>query len=213
MRRFEKADDEDRGTTLIELMVAMGLMTVFMVMFTGAIILIYGTVNKAQSRYDGADQLNTAFNRLDTTVRYAAAIDTPGKVNGDADGWYVELLTTNTGTPVCTQLRVHDEQLQRRTWTVVGTAPNTTADDLSGWLPLASGITNGDAALDDAANRPFTLTPASNVFTFQQLTVVLHNASGGDTNASTSDSKLNFTALNSTITTEPTGFCKEVARK
>lgn len=195
----------DSGTTLIELVVGMSVMAVFMTMFSASITLMYRSVSKVESLNVTSAQLSTAFNRMDNTVRYASAVSAPGKSGAD---WYVELQTVNTGTKICTQLRISNQQLQQRTWTVLD---NGSASGTSEWVPLASGITNGAVAVGDAL-QPFTRLPATGNITFQQLRLRLNASSGSNESASTSLTDVTFTALNSTLSTPSTGICAEVAR-
>ena len=119
-RRYDRVlSEQDRGTSLIELIVGMLIMTMFMAMFTSAVILMNRAENKADAVTQTSTQLNQAFLTLDKTVRYAAAISDPGTGTPSGD-WYVELRTTNTGSEVCTQYRVDvaTQQLQQRTWNV-----------------------------------------------------------------------------------------------
>jgi hypothetical protein len=99
-------------------------------------------MNKSQAVNLTASQLNVAFQNLNSIVRYAAAISTPGV--GTSGDWYAELRTTNTGAEVCTQLRVDiaSQQLQRRTWNVA----NAVASTPTSWASISSGISNGGAA-------------------------------------------------------------------
>ena len=67
----------DDGTSLIELTVGMLLMSIFLAMFTGAIVMMNSSMNKAQAVNLSASQLNVAFANLDNMVRYAAFVTTP----------------------------------------------------------------------------------------------------------------------------------------
>ena len=191
MRGLRKLHD-DRGTTLMELLVGMALMAAFMVMFTGAIVLMSRSVNKVEAVAASSDEVNAAFLQLDRTIRYAAAISavSPPAAGGD---WHVEFDTTTTGTEVCTQLRVHAGQLQRRSWSVSGTGYSA----LSPWTALASNITNGSAAAS-SSDQPFSVPPAAAAASssFQRLTVTLVASSDSSTPA-TSRSAMTFTAINS----------------
>ena len=69
----------DEGTSLIELLVGMVLMMIFGGMFTSGVILMNQSANKVESVSLTSNQVNTAFLKLDRTVRYAAAIAPPGK--------------------------------------------------------------------------------------------------------------------------------------
>ena len=199
-----RRDTGDAGTTLTEVVVGMTIMTIFLSVFTGAVV----TLTRAQTRTDAittsAGDVNTAFQRLDSTVRYAAGMTAPG-TTGTAGSWYVEFLTNATGSSTCTQLRVTtgaNGQLQRRTWTptATGAVPTATA-----WQPLASRITNGAATplaagatpAATAAPVPFTVPPANaSGVRYQQLVVQLTASTGNP--PVESDSFATFSALNST---------------
>ncbi len=199
---------DDAGTSLMELIVGMAIMSIFMAMFTGAIWTMYGTVNKVESVTDSQAQVNQAFLTLDKKVRYASAISTPG-VSATSAGWYVELLSTYTGTNTCTQLRMDPagKKLLQRTWTVV----NSTDANVSGWLPLASGLTNGSAAAN-SATQPFVLTaaPLRATVAFPRLTVTLV-ATAGTSSATTSKANMTFTLINS-ASTSATSICQGEGR-
>lgn len=217
--RLRRRMSQDEGTTLVELMVGMVLMSVFLAMFTGAILMLSGAMNKSQAINLSASQLNVAFQNLDRAVRYASAISTPG--TGTSGDWYVELRMTNTGTEVCTQLRVDiaAQQLQSRTWKVVNAAATTPTT----WLPISSGITNGGAP--SGVTQPFRLpvplavpatirlgldAPANALH--QQLTVNLASPAGSGTAVTTSSSSFTFTALNSVLPAPTSPICQQGGR-
>ena len=153
-----------------------------------------------------SNQVNTAFLKLDRTVRYAAAISTPSNTSASGD-WYVELRTTNTGSVICTQLRfdITSKQLQQRSWRV----SNSAAVNLSSWAVLATNIINGSAAAG-SADQPLALLPLSANISYQQLNIRLVGLYGSST-TSTSRSSITFTALNSSVPV-PSGICQEVGR-
>jgi len=197
----------DSGTTLIELMVGMVLISVFLAMFTGAIVMMNTAMNKSQAVNLTASQLNTAFHSLDELVRYAAAISTPGLASsGD---WYVELSTTHSGLPVCTQLRVDSaaQQLQRRTWEVRGASTSKP----SRWVPVSSGISNGHAVAGPTS-QPFYLVPIRPNSVFQQLSFNLASQSGSGAIQSISTSSFSVTATNSSLPLPSSAICQELGR-
>ena len=204
MRPLRRVRD-DEGSSLIELLVGIALMAVFGAMFSGAIFMMTNSSKTAQSITTTSTQLNTAFVKLDKTVRYAAAFSMPARSNGN---WYAEFRTTNTGAEVCTQLRVATQQLQSRTWTVLlGVVSNQTD-----WVPLASGIANGDV-VSATTDRPipFVLIPTTGSSArYPSLTVGLV-ATSGDASA-TSISVTTYPAVNATTTTATTGVCQELGR-
>ncbi|WP_375480181.1 type II secretion system protein [uncultured Jatrophihabitans sp.] len=194
------AGSADRGTTLVELLVGMAIMTVFMAIFLTSILLMSSTANKVEATTISATQTNQAFLKLDKMVRYASAVSTPGVSTASGD-WYVEFDSPPTGVSTaqtgdtCTQLRLDSRQLQQRTWTVT----NGVAAAASAWTPMASYVTNGSAAAG-SADAPFT-TPVAGVSastSFQRLQLTLV-ATAGNSVTATNRSQMTFTALNSDV--------------
>ena len=120
LRRRPTGDD---GTTLMELMIGMVIMTILMTICTTAIVTMFAGTGKTQAVANSAQQLNTAFVRLDDQVRYATSIDQP-----TPDGLSVAFLritSTSAGTTrTCLQLRIQTVagtsqlQLMERSWPV-----------------------------------------------------------------------------------------------
>lgn len=205
--RGRKRARSDAGVTLMELMVGMVIMTIFMSMFTGAVVMMYSSTSKTQAIADTASQLSFAFNRLDKSVRYASAITAPGPGVDNANDMYVEWLSTFTGTSVCTQLRLNVSagQLQERTWTVAtdgsGTASNPTT-----WLPMASNVQPGGSSDPE----PLSWVANPNV-PYQQLRIYLIARTVGQSGPTQSVSDVTFTAFNSSVYS-PNDVCTQWSR-
>lgn len=199
----------DRGTTLVEVVAGMTIMMVCGAIFTGAVVTLHTVTNRAQAITNSATQNNQVYQSLDKTVRYAAAITTPGLGAGvgSARSWYVEMRDTTSGVEVCTQLRLHTEsqQLQRRTW-----SPSTLVTPPK-FVPIASGITNGTATAG-SADQPFVVAVSSPTATHQQLTVTTVAASGPASSPVSSRSSVGFTALNSTVPPATGSICQQAGR-
>lgn len=200
--------EPDRGTTMVEVVTAMVIMTICGAIFVGAVVTLSRTSNQAQAMTDSANQNNQAYQALEKTVRYAATISTPGVSSGaGATGdWYVELRRTTTAAEVCTQLRVDliTQQLQTRSWSAAD--PTT----LSSWRPLASSITNG-AATTGSTLQPFVLLTPGATAVRQQLKVTLVARSGPASQPVASSSSYTLTAANSVAA--PSGsVCQQVGR-
>ena len=221
MRRVRSATRQgaDAGFTMLELIVSMAIMTVFMGMFSGAVYEIYHTADNTQALANANAQLNQAFQRLDTLVRYAGYVSKPGYDGADGDpDWYVEFadsprpLQSRTDVPqTCYQLRIHTYpgedtgRLELRSWD---------ANGLTAWKQIASNITNGDAAAG-SDTQPFSYAkpdygpPAVMTGTNRSgaLTINLVASDGGGSSKQTTSSKITITAVNTYVGTPTAGLC------
>lgn len=184
----------DAGVTMIDVVVAMTLLSIFMAMFTTGVVTMYRSANRNQAISAAQSQVGTVYLRLDKEIRYAAGISEPGPVGADS---YVEYLTVFTGTPVCTQLRldVDSGQLQRRSWRQGSTPLMPGA-----WIPLAAEVSSA---------QPFTRWPADATYNFQRLQLQLDARSGAGPAATSRHSDVTFTALNTTLDTASNTVCTE----
>lgn len=171
----------------------MAVMSVFMTIFTGAVVSMAKTTVKVEAVTSSASQVNSAFLRLDSAkyVRYANAITTIGQ--GVSGAWYVELdgVDADASEETCTQLRVLGDKLQSRTWPPTSPPTSSTAPP---WTTMASNITNGGAAAG-SDDQPFSV-PTGATSRFQQLTVTLVSGVPG---TAPTRSQVTFTALNSSV--------------
>jgi hypothetical protein len=180
----------DSGLTLIEVAVAMTLTSVVTAMFTAGLLQVFRVFGHDEAASVAREQVHQAFQRLDTEIRYAAGISAEGQVGTD---WYVEFLTTYTGTPVCTQLRfTQGGQLQLRRWDQGDTPPAFTT--------VATGV---------GATHPFTRHPVvvGSGIDFQRLSVDLSVSGGRD--AGSRELSIMFTAFNTSPTTASDTSCAE----
>lgn len=199
----------ERGTSLVEVVVAMTIMVICGGIFTGAVVTLYSVTNRAQAVTNSATQTNQAYQALDKLVRYAAAVTNPGfgAGVGTAKYWYVELRDTTSGSEVCTQLRLNtsNEQLQRRTWDA---SSQTT---LTPWVQISSGITNGAAAVG-SSEQPFLLVAPAPTADHQQLRFTMVSTSGPLSSPAKSTTSVVITALNSTIPAPTGSICQQAGR-
>lgn len=170
----------DAGVSLIELIVAMGLMGTFMAIFTGAVLQIYGTVNRNEAIGDSQTQVTLAMGRLDKEIRYAAEVGVPGTVSGVS---YAEYFTTNEGVSRCGQLRMDpvNDQLKLRSWTLGATPP--------AWNTVPVLVAHVDS---------ISFPTARQTSGYQQLRIQLQASAGGAAANVTKDTDVTFAALNST---------------
>jgi prepilin-type N-terminal cleavage/methylation domain-containing protein len=194
----------EAGFTLMEVTVTLSLMSIVTALFSTAIVQLFSATNNNEALAVATAQLHNAFVRLDRDIRYASGISKPGSA-GAGGNEYVEYAITNTGTTVCTQLRlvVSTGLLQTRSKTGAGPA--------SAWSTLASYLTSASS---------FTRVPAStSTKPFQQLDVALRAQVGSSStgSATTGSAKsqtvqYTFTALNTSPTTASDGVCNSLAR-
>jgi type II secretory pathway pseudopilin PulG len=195
------AGRDDRGATMVEMVVGMAIMVIFMAIFTTTMMLMSHSESKARSVADTANQVNLAFLWFDKNVRYASSISSPGTGSASGD-WYVEWRNTGTGTTVCTQARLDTAtgQLQRRSWQPSGTGYTK----LTAWRQVANGFV--------ASGQPFSSpsTPTGSQM-YQQLQVTLTAKGGAGNSPSSATSSFTLTAVNSSFPV-PTGVCQEAGR-
>lgn len=183
----------DAGITLIEVVTAMSIMSVFMALFTAGILQIYHFTNRNESVSTVRSQVDIAFVRLEKEIRYASAISAPGAIGTDQ---YVEYLVTSSGTPTCVGLRLHaaTRQLQRRQWQQ-GESPAADA-----WRVLASGVSSPQA---------FTVSAADATFDYQRLGLDLTANAGSGRSAASAQVSVTFTALNTSADTPNDAVCTD----
>lgn len=209
VHRGVRGETGDEGTSLIELIVGMAIMSICGAIFLGSAVTLSRVTAQTQSVTNSASQTNLAYLNLDRTVRYASAIARPA--TNSAGVWFVEFRDTTSGSEVCTQLRLDKttKQLEQRTWSTATTPVTPTA-----FRQISTGFTNGTAAYDatDAGDQPFFLERDSTTATHQRLTITLVSASGTSGTSSTSRSSFTLTALNSTLPAPTTPICQQAGR-
>jgi prepilin-type N-terminal cleavage/methylation domain-containing protein len=182
----------DEGVSMIELSVALVIMSLMMAMFMTSVVQMYRGANKTDSIATAQSQISIAFQRLDRDIRYAEGISTPST----GAPWYAEYVTTYTGTAICTQLWLDTTagQLKHRTWTQGGSYARILG------VPLASGV---------SATQPFTVYLPDATYNVQRLRVRLTATSGSGATASTQNVDVTFTAMNTTMSTSSSTVCTE----
>src|SRR4051812_14728077 len=104
LRRALQQRADDRGTTLVELLVVVAVFGIFITLFTAATTSMFGQLRRQQGTTDNLDTTRKVILLLDKQVRYANFIATPG--TGTDGNSYVEWRTGNSGQQqTCTQWR------------------------------------------------------------------------------------------------------------
>jgi prepilin-type N-terminal cleavage/methylation domain-containing protein len=207
MKAVRNPTGSDDGVTLIELVVSMTIMAVMLTIFTTGVLQMYQAANKTESLATAQSQLNTVFLRMDKVVRYASGITVVAERGG---GHYVGLLTVTSGpspatavqgTERCYALRLREGALSIIDWND-RIPPSTSAPP---WTSLATDI----HAPADA--KPFTILPADASRPFVQLQLHLVAIVGSGVKGTNTDTRIRFTALNTSLTTPATPVCTRYA--
>lgn len=190
----------DCGTTLIEVTVALSLMSVLMAMFMTAMLVVYRSANTSEAISTVRSQLTTAFLRLDKEIRYAAEISEPAQVSAD---WYLEYQQLTADGATCTQLRLRAAGglLQQRQWTE-GAAPGV-------FRTLASNVSSAQP-FELLPGDPTAETPGASQY--QQLKVSLQVSSRAGGAGTVKDLSVTFTALNATRDAGGATACRQQGR-
>lgn len=170
---------DDSGFTLLEVIVAVGLFSVFLAIFITSVTGLAGAVTKTKVTSESASTNQVVIGLLGRQVPYAEAINRPGPGMADPDVRYIEFQQPRSATTdllrACIQWRYipDDQLLQSRTWSLTagGAATNTT-----GWATRATDVIDLGAA-----NTPFSMLPAdpgAGLFR-QQLAVTLASGVAG----------------------------------
>lgn len=199
--RLKKPSDED-GMTLVELIVAMGILTILLTVSMSAVMALTKSTVRAQAVSDATDQLRVTFQRLDKEIRYASAINSPGFSGQD---YYLEYLVeagAGDGVEMCVQWRVHaaTNELQRRTL-------KAGASSASEWQTTVTGLRND---LTVQSQLPFKVqragTEGEKVYTKQMLKVNLNTGLGEEADSRGGQLQADLVALNSS-TSSPNTVC------
>jgi prepilin-type N-terminal cleavage/methylation domain-containing protein len=204
LERMRRRDD--RGMTLIEMMVSTLIFSIILAIITTVIVSMFKQEQKETGQTNDLDSSRKVVETLDHSTRYASAITTPVLA---ADGnYYVEWETGNIGQQQsCTQWRYvpSTKALQSRSWYASPYISPVTGPATTSWTTQAKGISQV------GANPVFALGATTGALgpggpsaqTKQQLSVSFNTTSG--TPASTSASQVTLTAINSTSASAPTG--------
>jgi type II secretory pathway pseudopilin PulG len=157
--------DGERGTTLTELLVSMGIFSLCMTVVFGAVILVMRKSLDVQKSADAASELRLALAQIDRQVRSGNVLFSPADEAtyvstcvGDAttkSGTCMRIFTQSNGSEKCVQWQLINDPahpgtklLRSRSWATTW----VTTGDLTGWGTVARGLT-----LTPGAANPFTL--------------------------------------------------------
>ncbi len=207
------AEPDDAGFSLSEVMITMAIMSVLMVLVTGALIQVYRTTSATETLSDAQSELSRAFQRFDRELRYASWVATPGTVGtGATAATYVEFAGPDETD--CYQLRLQPGPsgttdqgvLQLLTWKAgrppaKGTPGNTVASQ------VVTGGADPYFELQAPGSAPYASAPVGTTYKAvnQRLRIRLTTSTG----EGTASIDTTFTALNTTDTTPATNACSE----
>jgi prepilin-type N-terminal cleavage/methylation domain-containing protein len=124
---------DDRGVTLVEVVVVLTIMSVIMAMVTAGIVQLSATYRRNTALVEAQTQVGRAFQHLDRELRYAVDLGTVTLAAvPSAYPSLVYLLTPDTG-PACVGLSLEGDRFTQRRWAPTG-SPGVPA-------VLASGVT------------------------------------------------------------------------
>jgi type II secretory pathway pseudopilin PulG len=192
-------DRDDAGLTLIDVVVAMTLMSVVLMIVTTGVVDMYRTANRADTAADSQSRILAAFNRLDRQIRYAERIMVD---DSDATHWVAEFsMKDSANVRQCVQLRLPKATggaLTSQQWPAASsTTPTGTA------TTIAADVTRPSSA-------PFTLIPAGTAnsnFDRLAVTVSVRTGSATGSRAQIRDFDLQFTALNTVASSVDLNGC------
>ena len=196
-QRYHRAQQSrrDEGFSLIELIVAMLVFTIFAIMLSTTLISFTRSTLTAQQTARTGQQILVAFSTIDSQIRYAESVNYPGPGASTGD-MYVEWLTRAESSPtrqdLCTQWRYSSAQktIEYRRWNAADT---TTAPDWT--LEISDVIDTG------TTNYPFQLLPADDTPTGTLLQQLVVTVSAGNENANAvTGTRTSFVARNSSYT-------------
>jgi type II secretory pathway component PulJ len=145
------------GTTLVELLVVMGLLGVVLSGILAALVSVQNTENRVNIRKQSEDQVRLAVEQIDRQVRSGNVLYDPAQEGSNAgsgigSGFSMRIYTQANGVQRCVQWRVTGGRLQSRSWATTWQLDG----QVSGWRTVADHIVN------TTANPPFSLDPATN---------------------------------------------------
>ena len=138
----------------MELVVAMGIFTIFIAIFLGAVVSLARGTSQARITAESTSGVLTVFQNLDRQIRYSDSINYPGV---GASGYrYIEFRTPASSTvenvAKCTQWRFLPDKgrIESRTW------PEATPTAATPWATKLTNVINVPGV-----GYPFRLIPAA----------------------------------------------------
>jgi type II secretory pathway component PulJ len=141
--RWVRRARSEEGTTLLEMMVTISLLSVVSLLFLSIMASVQQGIERQTDRSNDNDQARLAIQELDREIRSGNVLYDPGTEPAPfVPGYSLRVYTqtnANTRTPGnrCVQWRISGTELQRRDWAT--TSPSST---VSAWRVVAEDIVN-----------------------------------------------------------------------
>ena len=184
----------ESGFTMIELMIALAIFSIFLTVVMASIISLTKASTKAQVTAKTSSAELAMFSRLDHEIRYSDSINWPG--TGASGDYYIEFRTpadsTTNLTTLCTQWMFNPtaQTISMRTWNDGSSASNS-------WQTLLTNV----YADTTTPGYPFALIPASaGGSSMQEFKLTVET---GNTNVKGATITSTFVARNSGVLTSP----------
>ncbi len=160
----------ERGYSIIELIVSIGIFTLFIAMILSTVVALSQSSTRTQLVGENTNGAITVFGALDRQARYSDSINYPGA--GPSGNRYVEFRTpaesAATHVTTCTQWMFDPAQkmIKSRTWA------DASGSVATPWVVRLTNVIDDQVA---GSPYPFRLAPAgTNGSSMQQLVVALH---------------------------------------
>ncbi len=183
------------GFTLIELMVAMLVFSIFLAIVVTSILGLTRSASRIQVAAVSSNQELAVFASLDRQIRYADGVNPQGS---GAVNKYIEFRTPSDSTPthttVCTQWRYNPtaQTISSRTWT------DGNLGSATQWNVMLTNVTN-----DGGTNYPFQFVNASSTGSSMEEMILTLDAGNSSVKGAAISST--FVARNSAVTASNPG--------
>jgi prepilin-type N-terminal cleavage/methylation domain-containing protein len=190
---------DDSGFSLVELLIAMMIFSIFLIILVSTLSGIQRASTKVSVVAQTSNGMLNVFSKFDRQVRYADSVNFPGV--GASGARYVEFrvpaASSPSGVTTCTQWKYDpvSMSLQSRTWPEAANATPTA------WFTVLPNM----ASLA-IATYPFELKPADSLFKNQRLILTI---SGGQSATQGASASTTFVARNSLIGSPSNGQTKK----
>ena len=193
--RRARAEAQD-GFTLVELMIAMMVFSIFLVIVVTSILGLTKSASRIQVAAVSSNQELAVFASLDRQIRYADGVNAQG--TGSSGSIYIEFRTPSDSTPthttVCSQWRYDPtaQTLASRSWT------DGNLGSATSWNVMLSNVAN-----DGGANYPFQFVNASATGSSMEEMILTMDAGNASVKGAAISST--FVARNSAVTASNPG--------